>query len=299
MQHLSRQKVNSILEKAGRTIRGSRSGSTGVSRAFKPSSAQALLEFALVSIPLLMLMIGIFEFGMAYFDMTKLDTTTREVARRLSVCANFCDYTPKYDLTSNSSVPYDIYALAIITANDYDNPARLEPSNINFIHIQRTDTDGNYVWDDASIPTSVKNAKYVNLGGSQVVGTTKGSDNQYLGLRPYYMRYIYDASKTAVAPFALDTAYVPTGINASQRAYQYRGWPSKGYDITSGYHINGRNICEPTDRFYVQISYRHNWITPLGSLTGLNGGVDLNRQINGKIEAKYYQSSAAAVGLCV
>jgi hemolysin-activating ACP:hemolysin acyltransferase len=88
-------------------------------------------------------------------------------------------------------------------------------------------------------------------------------------------------------------------MNADQRPYQYRGWPSKGYDIAGSYHVNGRNICEPTDRFSVQISYLHNWITPLGSLTGLTGGVVLNRQINGKIEAKYFQSSAAAVGLCI
>lgn len=292
MQHLNRQKVNSFLQKAGRTVRGSRSGGAGVSKAFQPSSAQALLEFALVSIPLLMLMIGIFEFGLAYFDMTKLDTTTREVARRLTVCANFCDYSEKYNLTSGGNVPYDIFALAIITANDYDNPARLEPANIQYIHFQRVNTEGT--------TTTTATTNYVNLGGvPKDANTVTGTDTLPLGLRPFYMHYKYDSTQTSVAPYKLDTNYVPAGLNADQRPYQYRGWPSKGYDTSGNYHVNGRNICEPTDRFYVQISYLHNWVTPLGSLTGLNGGVVLNRQINGKIEAKYYQSSAAAVGLCV
>jgi hypothetical protein len=254
------------------------------------------MEFALVSIPLILTMVAIFEFGLLYFDLTKLDSTTREVSRRIAVCANGCDYSEKYKLVSSptgSPVPYDIFALAIVGVQDYDNPARLEPKNVEYIHLQRVNLDGT--------TNVLTNTNYVNSAGQQKnVYTELGTDGNQLGLRPFYMRYKYSASATAEAPFVLDTAYVPPGISAPQRAYSNRGWPSKGYNIGgNGYYVNGRNVCEPTDRYYVEIAYRHYWITPLVPVAQQGGYITMYRKISGKVEPRFFGGVPVQQGICV
>lgn len=57
----------------------------------RPQSAQSIVEFMLVSVPLLALIFGIMEFGLVFFKSTTLDFLGREVARTVSICGNTCD----------------------------------------------------------------------------------------------------------------------------------------------------------------------------------------------------------------
>lgn len=65
----------------------------------RPQSAQSIVEFMLVSVPLLALIFGIMEFGLVFFKSTSLDFLTREVARTVALCANTCDVTYIVDST--------------------------------------------------------------------------------------------------------------------------------------------------------------------------------------------------------
>ena len=58
----------------------------------RPQDAQSILEFLLVSVPLLALIFGILEIGLAFYESTNLDYAASEAARTVSVCANICDY---------------------------------------------------------------------------------------------------------------------------------------------------------------------------------------------------------------
>ncbi|NWJ45867.1 MAG: pilus assembly protein [Chloroflexi bacterium] len=277
-------KIKELLHRTARFIRGS--SGHGASIAFRPTSAQALLEFVLVTIPMLITMVGIFEFGLLYNDVAKLDFTTREVTRILGICSNGCDSSDNYNLASSSSgkpIPYDIAALAFISASD--NPAPLTPENINYIHLQRTSIDG-------SLSVSLTGTTYISKGSSLPVDvyTTYGSDGNRLGMRPFYAHYVYTTTQSTFAPYVSDDSYVPAGVSLSQLPYNYRGWPSKGYDSGKGW-VNGRNVCEPTDRFYVEISYKHKWITPLVPWTGSNSSINLTRRVPGKIEPLFFQGT--------
>jgi len=295
---LNREKISQFCNKLGRIARGSQTSGGGLARAFRPTSAQALMEFALVSIPLLITMVGIFEFGLAYYDNTKLDSTTREFARRIAICSNGCDSYAVGNLTANgTTIPYDVAALRIIAATGYENPAALDATNINYIHVQRVGIDG-------TLSTTVTTTYRTN-GGMVDANSVKGSDNQPLGYRPFYQHYVYSASANTTAPFRLlnHLEWQPQYLNSSQAPYNGRGFPSIGYDVTNGAtipadHQAGRNICEPTDRFYVEIEYKHNWVTPMGSLTGLQGNIALTRRIYGKIEPRFFGGGAPLVGVC-
>ena len=221
-------KIKELLHRTARIMRGSSGHVAGI--AFRPTSAQALLEFVLVTIPMLITMVGIFEFGLLYNDVAKLDFTTREVSRLLAVCSNGCDSSDKYSLVSSSTgtpIPYDIAALAFISASD--NPAPLLPQNIQYIHLQRTTIEG-------SLSVSATGTTYISKGSSQPVDvySTLGTDGKSLGMRPFYVHYVYTTTQSTSAPYIHDQSYVPTGLSSSQLPFGYRGWPSKGYDSGKG-----------------------------------------------------------------
>src|SRR5436190_3766699 len=62
----------------------------------RPQSAQSIVEFMLVSVPLLAIIFGIMEFGLVFFKSTTLDFVGREITRTVSICGNECDisYVP-------------------------------------------------------------------------------------------------------------------------------------------------------------------------------------------------------------
>ncbi len=281
-------KISNFCRKLGRIARGSHASGGGFAKAFRPTSAQALMEFVLVSIPLLITMVGIFEFGLAYYDNTKLDSTTREFARRIAICSNGCDSYSTLTADGNT-IPWDVAALRIIvippSGNTYENPAALDATNINYIHVQRVGLDGTM---STTVTTTYRSA-----------GSVMDANSLGFGYKPFYQRYIYSASANTTAPFRLlsNTEWQPSGMTSGQGPYAGRGFPSKGYNVGSDYQ-SGRNICEPTDRFYVEIEYKHNWVTPMGSLTGLQGNIPLVRRIYGKIEPRFFGGGAPSVGVC-
>ncbi len=73
---------------------------------FRPVSAQALVEFMLVSIPLLATMFGIFEFGLAFWDLAQLAQVTRDAAREVAACANQCDGPPPATAPTTDRLTY-------------------------------------------------------------------------------------------------------------------------------------------------------------------------------------------------
>src|SRR5438105_11389240 len=77
-------------------IGGEASGVSGLARrgltgATRPQSAQSIVEFLLVSIPLFMTIFGLLEFGLAFYESTTTDYAARIGAHETAVCGQQCD----------------------------------------------------------------------------------------------------------------------------------------------------------------------------------------------------------------
>ncbi len=285
--------------------------------ATRPQSAQAIVEFLLVSVPLLALIFGILEFGLAFFQSTNLDFTAREVARATALCTNYCD------LTDSGGTFY----------RDYYGLRELKRSNINFdnieyvlIHRVAEDKDQPVVPDitiGRAGPDIYANYQYnyqlyamprSNLPATNVLYNTvpaRATDTSNFGLA--------DAAPSQIP--LLNGKLPSTTYNDA-----YNGWRSNpcfqtGPDCrenipnakpdgsaTGGttQFWPGRYICAPTDRFYVQLVYRHIWITPFmptlnqdGRSQTLRGFSDsnaliLSSKVYQKVETRHFTQS----GVC-
>jgi hypothetical protein len=253
-----------------------------------PLGGQALVEFALILPILMLIIVGILEFGLAYFDADKVDFSTREVARRMAICGNACDMTVPIVTGTDSVYQLDLKDLDAI-ANNYGgpiNPSMVDPALVKYVWIQRTYSDGR------AIPVS---------------GTTSGLvyDNTRQDYRRFFNYFTYVQnwkSLNMAVPFTITTncsgsdpwthganreylnvANIPLYSNSGNNC---GGWPSSP---TTQNSLIRRNICEPTDRFFVEIGYTHNWVTPL--IPNTSGGTILKSRVFMKIEPRYFATA--------
>lgn len=291
----------------------------GLAEATRPQSAQSILEFLLVSVPLLAIIFGTLEFGLAFFKATQLDYVTREVARATALCGADCDQPP-----DSTAVLYrDYYGLRVIS-----NTSMLNPPDIEYILMQ-------HVGEQDDVPT-VGQFNYGRVG-----------PDTYANYPSHYQLYAYPKQGIAaprgngVPPRASD----PRGIifndaNKTQipllagvgsmpnYAYNtnYNGWRSAKCtsEVTTDCRHSipkanadgsaaggtpypkwaGRYACVPTDRFYVQIALKHYWITPFmptintdGRSQGLRGwtaeqAIVLSSKVYQKVEPQLYAQTA-------
>ncbi len=280
---------------------GEVSGPTGAARrglaeATRPQSAQAILEFLLVSVPLLAMLFGILEFGLAFFESTNLDFTTREVARTVAVCAGGCD-----NFSAGGTVVY----------RDFDALQKVEQFNMNLDNVEYMLIQ--HVGEDVDDPA-------INPDGSGTPIKGRAGPDTYANYKFQYQ--LYAPSKVNFAATDLRKNSVPARatnpsnlrmadalpsqipllngsgfpynatINANYNGYRSNRCPTNPPSAASECRTNipeakadgtvdntrparpvwsGRYLCYPTDRLYVQIVYRHNWITPFLPTVNLNG----------------------------
>lgn len=279
---------------------------------------QALVEFALVLPILMLIIVGIMEFGLAFFDAGKVDFSSREVARGVAVCSNACDQSEQTITGSNTIFQYDVGDLSKVANSGYVNapspsPTLIDPSMVSYIWIQR-------VYDTGyAIPVT----------GTQTGGYTYcGSCTPNTDYRKYFNYFVYDpswASKNESVPFISDGTggsqpYIkgPGDVgNGGCNSDPWKSIAASEYSNISGApdyslasasscinwpsnpgSVAGRKICEPTDRFFVEIGYKHYWITPLIPSNG--GYIILKSRTYMKIEPQYFnnQGSAASQSSC-
>ncbi|MBN9392466.1 MAG: pilus assembly protein [Chloroflexi bacterium] len=260
----------------------------------RPQDAQSILEFLLVSVPLLALIFGILEIGLAFYESTNLDYAASEAARTVSVCANICDYL------YNGTLYRDYNMLRTL------NQVNIRLDNIEYVLVQHVgeqiDDPGGTTFPDLGRagPDIYANYKYhwqlyalpkpsgsypANDPRVNTVGTRSGGDP--LGVK------LADAKCNQIP--LLTVAANPGNCALAWASYddQFNGYRSGAcfsgdadticrknipksdqYGQPTGQTQDtwpGRYICIPTDRFYVQIVYRHNWITPFMPTLNLDG----------------------------
>lgn len=269
--------------------------SRGVAAAGRPQSAQSILEFLLVSVPLLALIFGILEIGLAFFESTNLDFSAQEAARTVSVCANGCDYTTgttlyrDYNLLRamnrvNLRLDNVEYILVQHVGEQVDDPASLNPPQ-QTLGRKGPDIYNNYKyhWQLYALP---KPAASFPSDDPRINTVATRSDSDALGVK------LADA-KCSQVPL-LYSATNPGNCALAWQSYddQFNGYRSnqcftadancrQNIPVSDQYGQQvgtqttafwpGRYICIPTDRFYVQIVYRHNWITPFFPTVNLDG----------------------------
>jgi hypothetical protein len=162
----------------------------------------------------------------------------------------------------------------------------VDPALVKYVWLQRTYDDGR------AIP---------------VTGTTGGLgyDNNRQDYRKYFNYFVYVSnwqSLSMAVPFTITTncsgndpwthganreylnvANIPLYSNSANNC---AGWPSSA---TSTNTLTHRNICEPTDRYFVEIGYTHNWVTPL--IPNTSGGTILKSRVFMKIEPRFFATA--------
>jgi hypothetical protein len=269
----------------------------GLSAAARPQSAQSIVEFLLVSVPLLALIFGILEIGLAFFESTNLDFAAQEAARSASVCANACDVLSGTTLyrdynmlralnTVNIRLDNVEYILIQHVGEQVDDPAG---TNLPDLGRAGPDIYNNYKyhWQLYALP---KPAAGFPANDPRVNTVAARSDGDALGVK------LADAKCTQIplltvngncalpwqdyndqfngfrsaACFAADSATncrkdIPVSDKYGNAVLDGSG------NVTTNPAWPGRYICVPTDRYYVQIVYRHNWITPFMPTLNLDG----------------------------
>jgi len=312
----------------------------------RPTTAQALVEFMLISVPLLATMFGIFEFGLAFWDIQQLAQVTREAARETASCSNQCD-TVAPD-SSGAPDPQRVYkdmrALqAVVDKNSYQrNGTKLNPVNINYIIIRRVaDAVGTGSSDSFTLNSPV-DLTSTDIKGQYQVYVTKfvtGSDGvsrpdtagSYLPFKDpdatQLAAVMADAGITDMPNAGTDnTSYLSSPCSTStlpgsppgtgtgritdankdgQGSFVYSclysGATGKSNDPKYNWS-RGRPICQPADRFYLEISYRHYWATPFFPEVGVavsrpkndSGFVTIKQRVYLKVEPNYFPISGAA-----
>jgi hypothetical protein len=310
----------------------------------RPASAQSIVEFMLISVPLLALIFGIMEFGLIFFKTTNLDFTTRELARTVQICSNECDVTVAADGTlingyaTGGTFYRDYYMLKELNRQINNVSA----ADVEYVMIQHV---GEYS-DDPTINPETKQP-YGGGAGLQVTG--RAGPDIYANYKYHYQLYALPKNNlpdsnprsNEVAPRANDvkgirysdarpgeirllsrngTSIIPFNTDNDK----FNGWranrcltndpaehcrkniPNANADGTpSGTQTavwRGRYICVPTDRFYVQLVIRHDWITPFMPTINTDGksqtvqrfdansAIYLTSRVYAKIEPQLYAS---------
>lgn len=315
-----------------RVSRVARGGSLSLSKAkvlpLRPVSAQALVEFMLVSIPLLATMFGIFEFGLAFWDTQQLAQVTREGARQVASCANQCDGPPlEGTIASDTNTYKDVRLLQAVvdasTAQLIDsktvqrNGTQLNPFNIDYVLLRRVaDTAGATGMSEFQLNTST--ASYDISGQYQlyVYDPNYKNLNKFL---PFMDGSAADAARVGLpaASNIWNTSYLSSPCNGTpvdprtgpiQNAQPN---PATGFTFTCSYSspsdgvysddptkqwIRGRPVCQPTERFYVEVAYRHYWVAPFFPEVGAtvsrpkdqNGFVVIKQRVYLKVEPRFF-----------
>ena len=286
----------------------------GLANASQPHSAQSIVEFMLISVPLLALIFGIMEFGIAYFESTTLDYTTRNVARSVQVCAGDCDIT--------KTVMYrDYYALKTLRAST------LDLDRVDYVLLQ-------HVGEQDDVPVAGPGAEDVGRIGPDI----------YLNYKYHYQLYAAPhaagSGKTALPArsggdpenlYLTDATTDQVGLSlpTNGNTVKFNGWrshfcdppsdpgcrqdtqpakPDGSLDTSPTAKVTnwpGRYACVPTDRFYVQIAFKHYWITPFMPTIdttsnkptlqgyGAKDAVILSSKVYQKIEPIFYATGSS------
>lgn len=263
--------------------------------ALRPVTAQALVEFMLVSIPLLATMFGIFEFGLAFWDLAQIGQVARDAARETAACANQCDGPGDKSVAGGDAKYYkDIKALeAVVDKNPVQkNGTKLNPANIDYVLIRRVgDTTSDTGQDKFFINTvngrydiSTQYQLYVNYldpNGAPIAGRflpfqdATAAQAQQLGLPDpskapdgstiEFHNTNYMSSPCIGVPSAPAYSDVnDTNNKADNMDFTCRYQPdtdSRANDPNYNW-ARGRPVCQPAERLYVEIAYRHYWVTP-------------------------------------
>ncbi|MEI6043477.1 MAG: TadE/TadG family type IV pilus assembly protein [Chloroflexota bacterium] len=332
------QKLNCKLS---RIARGGASG-LAPNRPLRPVTAQALVEFMLVSIPLLATMFAIFEFGMAFWDLEQVSQVTREAARETAACANQCDDQVKRTTTSDTAYYKDLRALqAIINKNqilgpdnityvDYSNGTRLNPANIDYILIRRVaDAEAFSGMDyfklntaNGSLDISTQYQMYVPyLINGQVPANrfipfqdatvsqtiqiglpdpTKSTDGTNATLPFFNSNYLSSPCINIVATGAIsytDSTKFSKGAVGMNFTCRYNDTTAHKSDPVYNWS-RGRPVCQPADRFYVEVAYRHYWVAPFFPEVGVsvsrpkgpneNGFIVIKQRSYLKVEPRFF-----------
>ncbi|HEX2912603.1 MAG TPA: TadE/TadG family type IV pilus assembly protein [Chloroflexia bacterium] len=272
----------------------------GLASTTRPQSAQSIVEFLLVSVPLLAIIFGVLEFGLAFYESTNLDWATKEVARVTAACSNSCDKFVQTDPTDPSTrtlVYRDNVALKMLNSPSIN----INQENIDYVliqHVGEQEDDPNpsnnpyqpgtpdygrlgpdiymnykYHWQLYALPKSYLPAS--DARRNTVPARSSDPDNLKFN----------DALPTQIPALNNNgTSLLPMNPDGSNAVYNgWRSNPCLSATDSGGCRQNilpakvdgtkddtgtvkkfwpGRYICVPTDRFYVQIVYRHKWITP-------------------------------------
>lgn len=306
----------------------------GLAGATRPQSAQSIVEFLLVSVPLLAFLFGILEFGLVFFENTNMEFATREFARTVAICGATCD---KYG--SDGKLVYrDYYPLKSLEG------LSLNYDNIEYVLIQHTgeekdlpvpgDTNYGRLGSTSRQPDIYDNYKYhwqlYAFPKNSMSATDKRSNTvPARGTNPNSIR-LADALPSQIKgspALATSLPMNPDGSNA-----KFNGWrsnlcvkpasasdpdndPNCRKDVPKGDQYGkpvtgekydtwpGRCSTVPTDRFYVQIAYRHRWITPFLPTVSADGrsqtlggfdsdtGILMSNKIYQKVEPVLFRAS--------
>jgi hypothetical protein len=296
----------------------------------RPVTAQALVEFVLVSVPLLATMFFIFEFGIAFFELQQLNQVVSFVARDTAACANQCDGAPP-DVYGDNKNYKDVKAFLDVMDRNVDqrNGTKLATDQIEYILIRRS--------ADSSISAGNQEfAVYTNAGQTDisriyqlyVYDSAAKSNNKFI---PFKDGAASDALKIGLPDPTKDSSgnthpfnnsnYLSSPClgtaNGSTIANTYGTNAAAGFDFTCRYYSTtssdpnlqalasdpnfnwsrGRPICQPSERFYVEIGYRHHWVTPFFPQVGNvslsapkndNGYVILRQKTYAKVEPRFF-----------
>lgn len=291
----------------------------GLAEATRPQSAQSILEFLLVSVPLLAIIFGTLEFGLAFFKATQLDYVTREVARATALCGADCDFTP-----DSTTVLYrDYFGLRAIS-----NTNVLNPPDIEYILMQHVGEEedvpvvGQFNYGRVGPDTYANYSSHYQLYAYPKQGVAAPRGNSVPPRSPDPKSIIFNDANKPQIPLLAGVGSMPNyAYNTNNN-----GWRSAkctDNSATACRHTipkanadgsaaggtpqpewSGRYTCVPTDRFYVQIALKHYWITPFmptintdGKSQGLRGwtaeqAIVLSSKVYQKVEPQLYAQTA-------
>ena len=284
-----------------------------LAHASQPHSAQSIVEFMLVSIPLLALIMGTMEFSLAFFDNGTVDFVERDVARETANCDQDCD------VLQNGTLYNDYYALQVVVSSTLDM-GRVQYvwiQHVGEIHDQPSNTivGSDTITDGAVSRGRVETSPYSDYPNQYQLyappngpsGSNTGSNSVApRGSDPAHL-YLNDATASQVGMSSIITggdnvnnngwraaSCLPINKTSTNCRNNIPNATSTGNATGNGVHYwPGRYICEPTDRFFVQVAYRHYWVTPfLPSINASGNGLTLKGFANGTyvlLGAKVYQ----------
>lgn len=297
----------------------------GLAGATRPQSAQAIVEFLLVSVPLLALLFGILEFGLAFFESTNLDFVTRDMARTVAVCATTCD---QYDSSTGKLVYRDFSLLQKIETYN------MNLDNVEYVLIQHVgeqqdipqvitgtaqtigrvgpDIYANYQYHWQLYAPSKINFPASDPRKNSVPARSAANNPSNLKLNDALPNQIPSLGSLPMNPDGSNTnfnGYRSNPCNLLVEANCRQNIPAAKADGSASGGLanpvwNGRYQCVPTDRFYVQIVYRHTWITPFLPTVntsgrtqtlqgfGANNALFMSSKIYEKIEPTLYSQSS-------